>query len=275
MAKNRKNQDGRSHALQRRENIVSYLFLAPALLFFVCFVVLPMGMGIVTSLFNYTMKSPVSADTFVGLKNYITLFQDPVFLKALVNTFILVIVAVPAVTLFSLWVGSSIYEMHGGLRSFFRCVFYLPVVTGTVAVVGVWRWMFDSYYGIFNYILKAIGLIDQNIMWLGDTRFALGCIILILFTTSVGQPIVLYVAALGNVDQSLVEAAEVDGATKLQTFWRIKWPSIMPTTLYVLVITTINTFQCFSLVQLLTSGGPQHSTDTVMYYLYPNAFSLY
>ena len=275
MAKNRKNQDGRSHALQRRENIVSYLFLAPALLFFVCFVVLPMGMGIVTSLFNYTMKSPVSADTFVGLKNYITLFQDPVFLKALVNTFILVIVAVPAVTLFSLWVGSSIYEMHGGLRSYFRCVFYLPVVTGTVAVVVVWRWMFDSYNGIFNYILKAIGLIDQNIMWLGDTRFALGCIILILFTTSVGQPIVLYVAALGNVDQSLVEAAEVDGATKLQTFWRIKWPSIMPTTLYVLVITTINTFQCFSLVQLLTSGGPQHSTDTVMYYLYTNAFSLY
>ncbi|WP_418972862.1 carbohydrate ABC transporter permease [Allofournierella sp.] len=275
MAKNRKNQDGRSHALQRRENIVSYLFLAPALLFFVCFVVLPMGMGIVTSLFNYTMKSPVSADTFVGLKNYIALFQDPVFLKALVNTFILVIVAVPAVTLFSLWVGSSIYEMHGGLRSFFRCVFYLPVVTGTVAVVVVWRWMFDSYNGIFNYILKAIGLIDQNIMWLGDTRFALGCIILILFTTSVGQPIVLYVAALGNVDQSLVEAAEVDGATKLQTFWRIKWPSIMPTTLYVLVITTINTFQCFSLVQLLTSGGPQHSTDTVMYYLYTNAFSLY
>lgn len=275
MAKNRKNQDGRSHALQRRENIVSYLFLAPALLFFVCFVVLPMGMGIVTSLFNYTMKSPVSADTFVGLKNYITLFQDPVFLKALVNTFILVIVAVPAVTLFSLWVGSSIYEMHGGLRSFFRCVFYLPVVTGTVAVVVVWRWMFDSYNGIFNYILKAIGLIDQNIMWLGDTRFALGCIILILFTTSVGQPIVLYVAALGNVDQSLVEAAKVDGATKLQTFWRIKWPSIMPTTLYVLVITTINTFQCFSLVQLLTSGGPQHSTDTVMYYLYTNAFSLY
>lgn len=275
MAKNRKTKDGRSHALQRRENIVSYLFLAPALLFFVCFVVLPMGMGIVTSLFNYTMKSPVSLDTFVGLQNYITLFQDEVFQKALLNTFILVIVAVPAVTLFSLWVGSAIYQMRGGLRSFFRCVFYLPVVTGTVAVVVVWRWMFDSYNGIFNYVLKAVGLIDQNIQWLGDPRFALGCIILILFTTSVGQPIVLYVAALGNVDQSLVEAAEVDGATKLQTFWRIKWPSIMPTTLYVLVITTINTFQCFSLVQLLTSGGPQHSTDTVMYYLYTNAFTLY
>ena len=79
----------------------------------------------------------------------------------------------------------------------------------------------------------------------GDTRYALACIILILLTTSVGQPIVLYVSALGNVDQSLVEAAEVDGATKLQAFWKIKWPQIMPTTLYILVITTINSFQCW------------------------------
>ena len=275
MAKNRKNQDGRSHALQRRENIVSYLFLAPALLFFVCFVVLPMGMGIVTSLFNYTMKSPVSADTFVGLKNYITLFQDPVFLKALVNTFILVIVAVPAVTLFSLWVGSSIYEMHGGLRSFFRCVFYLPVVTGTVAVVVVWRWMFDSYNGIFNYILKAIGLIDQNIMWLGDTRFALGCIILILFTTSVGQPIVLYVAALGNVDQSLVEAAEVDGATPLQKFFRITVPMLANTTFVVAILLVIEAFNMFESIFIMTAGGPLGSTSTIMYYIYEQGFTNY
>lgn len=102
--------------------------------------------------------------------------------------------------------------------------------------------MFNNYYGIFNYLGKSMGLIDQNINWLGDTRYALACIILILLTTSVGQPIVLYVSALGNVDQSLVEAAEVDGATKLQAFWKIKWPQIMPTTLYILVITTINSF---------------------------------
>ena len=112
-------------------------------------------------------------------------------------------------------------------------------------------------------------------MWLGDKRYAIWCIIIIMFTTYVGQPIVLYVAALGNVDVSLVEAAKVDGATDMQVFWKIKWPQIMPTTLYIVVITTINTFQCFSLIQLLTSGGPQNSTNTVMYYLYQNAFSLY
>jgi multiple sugar transport system permease protein len=165
--------------------------------------------------------------------------------------------------------------MHPALTSAFRCIFYLPVVTGSVAVTVVWKWMYNNYYGIFNYLLKGAGIIDKNINWLGDSRYALWCIILILFTTSVGQPIVLYVSALGNVDNTLVEAAEVDGATRNQVFWKIKWPQIMPTTLYILVITTINSFQCFALIQLLTSGGPNHSTDTVMYYIYYTAFKLY
>lgn len=85
----------------------------------------------------------------------------------------------------------------------------------------------------------------------------------------------LYISALNNVDQSLVEAAEVDGATKFQCFWKIKWAQMMPTTLYILVITTINSFQCFALIQLLTSGGPNHRTDTIMYYIYYCAFKRY
>lgn len=249
--------------------------MLPALLFFCGFVVLPMLYGFITSLFNYTLKDKVSLSTFIGFDNYKELFTDPIFWRSMGNTLLLVIVAVPAVTLFALWVASAITPLHSVPRSFFRCVFYLPAVTGTVAVVVVWKWMFDAYNGIFNWVLKSLGLIKENIFWLGDTRFAIWCILIILFTTSVGQPIVLYVAALGNVDKSLVEAAEIDGATGLQAFWKIKWPSIMPTTLYVVVITTINTFQCFALVQLLTSGGPQHSTDTVMYYLYTKAFTLY
>ena len=172
------------------------------------------------------------------------------------NTFIIVVVSVPVTCAFSLWVSSAIVDLPEWTTSLFRCVFYLPVVTGSVAVTVVWKWMYNNYYGIFNYLGKAVGLIDKNINWLGDEKYALGCIILILLTTSVGQPIVLYVSALGNVDQSIVEAAEVDGATDFQCFWRIKWPAIMPTTLYILVITTINSFQCFALIQLLTSGGP-------------------
>lgn len=260
----------RSRVLARRETISAYLFLLPALIFFLGFVIVPMVMCLVTSFFNYNMTDFV----FVGFGNYIEMFQDGIFLRALLNTVIIVVVAVPVVTVFSLWVGSAIYPIHAKARSFYRCIFYLPVVTGTVAVAVVWKWMFNKYTGLFNYVLKGTGIIDQNISWLGDEKFALWCIILILFTTSIGQPVVLYVAALGNVDTSLVEASQVDGATKFQTFWKIKWPSIMPTTLYILVITTINSFQCYALIQLLTSGGPNHSTDTIMYYIYYEAFKL-
>lgn len=264
----RQNATARSRVLQRRETMVSYLFLLPALIFFVGFVITPMAMGVITSFTDASFMNPNGK--FVGLKNYTRLFQDKIFLKSAVNTLIIVAVSVPAVTAFSLWVGNSIYKMHSGIRSFYRCVFYLPVVTGSVAVTVVWKWMFDKYDGLFNYIIKSFG--GEPLPWTSGESMALWCIILILFTTSIGQPIVLYVASLGNVDSSLEEAAKVDGANSFQVFWKIKWPSIMPTTLYVAVITTINSFQCFALIQLLTSGGPNYSTSTVMYLLYDIAF---
>ena len=260
-----------SPALRRRENISGYLFLLPSLVFFIGFVVVPMIMCVAASFTDATMNSN-QPDRFIGLANYVELWHDPIFLKALWNTIIIVLVSVPITCLFSLWVGSAIYNLKEGPLSAFRVIFYLPVVTGSVAVTVVWKWMYNNYIGVFNYVLRSGGLIEKNINWLGDPKYALGCIILILLTTSVGQPIVLYVSALGNVDQSLVEAAEVDGATNLQVFWRIKWPQMMPTTLYIIVITTINSFQCFALIQLLTSGGPNHATETVMYYIYSTAF---
>ena len=262
----------RTNRLVMHENIAGYLFMAPFLLFFFGFVVYPMFMCIFTSFFDATMGRE---DIFIGLSNYKELFSDPVFWIALKNTLIIVIVSVPVTCAFSLWIATLISKMPVAATSAFRCIFYLPVVTGSVAVTMVWKWMFNNYYGILNYLGKGLGLIDKNINWLGDPKHALGCIILILLTTSVGQPIVLYVSALDNVDKSLVEAAQVDGATETQAFWRIKWPQMMPTTLYILVITTINSFQCFALIQLLTSGGPKNATMTIMYYIYYNAFKLY
>ena len=260
----------KNRKLMMRETVTSYLFLAPFLLFFVGFVIYPMFMCVYTSFFDATMGRE---DIFIGFDNYKTLFNDKIFWKGLWNTLIIVFVSVPVTCAFSLWVASVISKMPVAATSAFRCIFYLPVVTGSVAVTVVWKWMFNNYYGIFNYLGKEMGLIEKNINWLGDPKFALGCIILILLTTSVGQPIVLYVSALDNVDKGLVEAAEVDGATPMQAFWKIKWPQMMPTTLYILVITTINSFQCFALIQLLTEGGS--NTMTIMYYIYYNAFKLY
>ncbi len=264
--------NAKSRKLMIRETRTSYLFLLPFLVFFVGFVVYPMIMCLYTSFFDATMGRE---DIFVGLKNYQTLLQDEVFWIALKNTLIIVGVSVPVTCIFSLWVASAISRMPVAATSAFRCIFYLPVVTGSVAVTMVWKWMFNNYYGVLNYLGNQTGILDENINWLGDPKYALGCIIMILLTTSVGQPIVLYVSALDNVDKSLVEAAEVDGASRLQTFWKIKMPQMMPTTLYILVITTINSFQCFALIQLLTSGGPNNSTMTIMYYIYYQAFKLY
>ena len=267
---NKKIAVNKSRRLVVRETITSYLFMAPFLLFFIMFVVYPMFMCVYTSFFNSTMNEPLE---FIGFANYVELFQDEKFLNALWNTVIIVVVSVPITCIFSLWVASAISKMPVAATSMFRCIFYLPVVTGSVAVTMVWKWMYNNYSGLFNYIGTNVGLLDEGINWLGDPKYALGCIILILLTTSVGQPIVLYVSALDNVDKSLVEAAEVDGASPMQAFWKIKWPQIMPTTLYILIITTINSFQCFALIQLLTQGGS--NTMTIMYYIYYNAFKLY
>ena len=259
--------------LVMQENIAAYLFLLPFLVFFVGFVLYPMFMCVYTSFFDANMGKE---DVFIGLANYKELMNDEIFWIALKNTMVIVLVSVPVTCAFSLWVASIISKMKVASTSAFRCIFYLPVVTGSVAVTVVWKWMLSKFGGILNYLgNNVMGLYDKNIDFLGDSQFALACIILILLTTSVGQPIVLYVSALDNVDKSLVEAAEVDGATSTQAFWRIKWPQMMPTTLYILVITTINSFQCFALIQLLTSGGPNNSTMTIMYYNYYNAFKLY
>lgn len=256
--------------LKLRESLISYTFLAPVLLFFVIFVLVPMGMGFVTSFFRYTPTE----FTFIGLDNYIRMFNDPIFIKSLINTLIIVVGSVPIVVFFSLFVASQTYEKNVISRSFYRFVFFLPVVTGSVAVTVVWKWIYDPLSGILNFILKNGGVIERNIMWLGDKQWALLAIMIILLTTSVGQPIILYIAAMGNIDNSLVEAARVDGATEFQVFWKIKWPSLLPTTLYIVVITTINSFQIFALIQLLTSGGPNYATSTLMYYLYEKAFKL-
>ena len=256
-----------------QENIAAYLFLLPFLIFFVGFVLYPMFMCVYTSFFDANMGKE---DVFIGFANYQELMEDPIFWTALRNTMVIVLVSVPVTCAFSLWVANIISKMNVAATSAFRCIFYLPVVTGSVAVTVVWKWMLSKFGGILNYLgNNMMGLYDKNIDFLGDSEYALWCIILILLTTSVGQPIVLYVSALDNVDKGLVEAAEVDGATPMQAFWKIKWPQMMPTTLYILVITTINSFQCFALIQLLTSGGPNNSTMTIMYYIYYNAFKLY
>lgn len=254
----------------RRETITSYLFLLPAFAFFFIFVLFPMLRGIWVSFFDYS----INKFDFIGMDNYIRLTTDAVFIQSLQNTLLLVVGTVPLIIVFALFVSVSIYKKPAGIRSFFRGVFYLPAVSSIVSITVVWGWIYHPLYGILNYLLEFLGLIQEPISWLGEPKYALGSIIAVLLTTSVGQPIVLYIASLGNIPDSMIEAAEIDGANNWQVFTKIKWPALMPTTLYIVIISTINSFQCFSLIQLLTAGGPSFATSTIMYLVYERAFVL-
>ena len=242
----------------------AYAFIAPVMLFFITFVLYPMIKGVYLSLFKFRGRNI----TFVGLKNYINLFSDDIFIKSTVNTVLITLIAVPIVVAFSIFVAINIYEKNAFIRSFFRGIFYIPAISSVVSVTVVWNWIYHPKYGILNYILNSTHITNSHVDWLGNPRTAIFAIIAILITTSVGQPIILYVAALGNVPKDLIEASKIDGATDANAFRHIIWPLIKPTTLYIVVVTTINSFQIFALIQLLTAGGPNYSTSTIMYLVY-------
>lgn len=254
--------------LAKKEWLAAYLFLLPAAIFFIAFVIVPMIGGIVISFFNYTPRT----SEFIGLQNYVQIFQDPVFKKSLGNTMFLVIGNVPVVIIFSMFVSLTIYKRSAKVRSFFRSIFYLPAIASVVSITVVWGWIFHPNYGILNYVLSFFGVDPQ--VWLGNPSTAKWAILIVLVTLSVGQPIVLYMASLGNIPKDYLEAAEIDGANPRELFWNITWPLLRPTTLYIVIITTINSFQCFSIIQLLTAGGPNYSTTTIMYQVYERSFTL-
>ncbi|WP_156299803.1 carbohydrate ABC transporter permease [Streptobacillus canis] len=245
----------------------AYLFILPVMVFFTTFVLYPMAKGINLSLFRFRGRNT----SFVGLKHYIDLFSDSIFIKSTANTVLITMIAVPIVVAFSIFVAINIYEKSALVRSIFRGIFYIPAISSVVSVTVVWNWIYHPKYGILNYILNSTHITSNQIDWLGNPRTAIYAIIAILITTSVGQPIILYVAALGNVPKDLIEASKIDGATDSQCFRKIIWPMIKPTTLYIVVVTTINSFQIFALIQLLTAGGPNYSTSTIMYLVYQKA----
>lgn len=250
--------------LKRKYDISGYFFIAPAMVFFLTFVLYPMIKGIHMSLYKFRGRRQI----FVGIDNYTKLLSDNVFLRSMGNTMFIVAIAVPIVVLLSLFIAINIYNKSAAVRSFFRGVFYLPAVSSVVSITVVWLWIYNPDFGILNYVLKSMNVIDGNIQWLGNSQTAIYAIIVVLITTSIGQPIILYIATLGNVPVELLESAKIDGASNWVMFKNIVWPLIIPTTLYIVVTTTINSFQIFALIQLMTAGGPNYSTSTVMYLVY-------
>ena len=253
--------------LLRRQNLTGYAFVGPQLIFFLVFTIYPIIEGFRLSLFKKTAVE----NTFVGLENYINLFKDEVFVKSFVNTIFLVVVITIGNLILWLIISLAIFDKKSGYVSFVRSTFYLPVIVSTVVMSMVWKFLLNPANGLINwYLTKATG---TTVNLLGNSKTVLWVIAFVTIIASVGTSIIMYVASMNGISSEMLEAAKVDGASKLKTSLRIIIPLVKPTTLYLSVTTIISILKLFVIIQLLSDGGPNNASMTMMYYLYRNAFS--
>ncbi|MCQ6281544.1 carbohydrate ABC transporter permease [Bacillus sp. EB600] len=249
-----------------KANMTGYLFIAPQLLLFLVFLVYPIIEGIRLSLFRINYQNQI----FVGLDNYRTLFQDPVFIKSTLNTVIFVVCIVALTVIFALFVAAAIFDKNAKYVSFIRGSYYIPVMVSMVVMSMVWSFLLNPANGLIPYVAKQLEF--SNINFLGNTKTVLPVIIFVTFATNVGQAIILYIASMIGVPKDLFEAAEVDGANKLTIIFKILIPMVKPTTIYITIMNIIAVLKIFVVIQLLTGGGPNNASTTLMYFLYNNAF---
>ena len=254
--------------IARRETLAGYLFLLPNIIGFVIFTALAVVASAAISLTSWDL---LSRPEFVGFDNYIELFtNDPLFTKVMWNTFYFTIVSVPASTAIALGLALM---LNSGLRAIplFRTMYFLPVITATVVVALIWRWFYNPDFGILNYLLYRLG-VETPPNWLASQKWAMPSIIILSVWKQVGYNMVIFLAGLQAVPQSLYEAASIDGAGRWQRFRNITLPLLTPTTFFVLVISIIGSLQVFDAVLVLTDGGPANATRTVVYHIWEEAF---
>lgn len=208
--------------------------------------------------------------SWVGLTNFKNVFANDIFYTALWNTIRYTLIVVPSSVLLALILASLIHPLGMKGQSFFRAAFYLPTVTSVVVISMVWRWIFDGTYGLFNYFLSQVGVEPVN--WLGSSFWSLPAVMIMSILTPPGVGIILYLAAMNGIPDTIYEAARIDGAGPFKTWWKITLPLLKPTTLYLLVLNTIGSFQVFSQVLLMTGGGPGYSSTTLVSLIYNSAF---
>ena len=251
----------------RIENpITGYLFIMPQLILFIIFILYPIFEGFRMSLYRATYIDEI----FVGFENYKILFEDPVFLKAMVNTILFVIGIVFFTIIFGLFVATTVYDKNPRYISFIRGSYYLPVMVSMVVMSMVWNFLLNPANGLISYMMNNVGI--RNLNLLGNVKTVMYTIIFVTFVGNVGQAIILYIAAMIGIPSDYFEAAEIDGASRWQRITKILIPLVKPTTLYLTVINIIAVLKIFVVIQLLTGGGPNNASVTMMYYLYQNAF---
>jgi multiple sugar transport system permease protein len=255
-----------------REVRTAYLFLLPGLLVLSLFFFVPVGAALLLSFTDFDIYAIADADNLriVGFRNYVNLFQDPLFWTALKNTFYFVLVGGPLSVATSLAAALLLNAKGIRFKGFFRTAYFAPVVTTLVAVAVVWRFLFHARYGLVNWFIGLVGIDPVN--WLGDPTWAMPAIIILAVWKNFGYNMIIFIAGLQNIPGYLYEAADVDGASIWQQFRSITLPMLAPTFLFVGIITMIGYFQLFAEPYVMTEGGPLHATLSIVLLMYEEGF---
>ncbi|GAB2564989.1 multiple sugar transport system permease protein [Gracilibacillus alcaliphilus] len=252
--------------LMGREAFWGYVFITPILIGFAVFMFYPLIASLYLSL---TESDGINPSSFIGLENYTTLMADEEFLNSLKVTLIYVAGTVPLGAILALLVAVLLNQKIRFVNAY-RTAFFIPVITSMVAVATVWKWLYNTDYGLINGMLAKMGLYEPP--WLASEEWALLSIIIMSIWKGLGFNMVIYLAGLQNISVSLYEAAKIDGANGFQRLFHITIPLLRHTTLFVVIMSIINSFQVFDQVYIMTNGGPADSTSVIVFYIYQNAF---
>jgi multiple sugar transport system permease protein len=248
------------------------VFLAPALAAIALFFFVPVVAAFVLSFTDFDIYAlgNIGVARFVGFRNYLQLFQDPLFWQALRNTMYFLVVGGPLSIAVSLGTALLLNAKLVKLKALFRFLYFAPVVTTLVAVAVVWRFIYHPRFGMLNWLLSVFGV--DAIDWLGDPHWAMPAIILLAVWKGFGYNMIIFIAGLQNIPTSLYEAASIDGAGGWQRFRYVTLPMLAPTTLFITVITMIGYFQLFAEPYVMTQGGPLNSTLSIVLLMYQQGF---
>jgi multiple sugar transport system permease protein len=249
----------------------SYIFIAPSLLTFTIFTLVPVAWAVIISFQKYSL---VRGGQWIDpiYKNFVTAFTQfsGVFVSAIGNTLLYAAITVTANIFIGLILASLIQPLSNRLRTFFRAAYYLPAVTSALIIGLTWAYIFNAQWGFANYILRWFGL--EPVRWLSDPDIALGSVTLSAVLTIPATAVVLFSAAMGSIPPDYYEAAELDGAGPVRRWWHITVPLIKSTTLYLVVIYTIASFEVFERIYIMVPSGVGNSTQTIVTQIYNNGF---
>jgi multiple sugar transport system permease protein len=251
------------------EHFAGWAFVTPAVVLIAVFALIPIGWSLLLSLQSNNLLAP---GHYIGLANYRALAKDQQFRSAIGHTLVYTVVFVPVSIIGALGLAVALNRKIRGIR-FYRLAVFVPLVTSTVATGILFLWLLDPTFGLVNYALHEVGLPQQK--FLQDPNQAIYCIVAMTVWGWLGFDVIIYLAALQGIPEDLLEASEIDGASRWRTFRSVVFPLLGPATLFLVVWSTINALQLFDEIYVTTRGGPLGSTTVIVYYLYQQAFQFF